>query len=179
MLISPFVPFIVIFCHVIATSDNKDLAHLEDFIASLHALCSISQSVDRLHNICSVFGTVARLYVEAKTRNKAGENAGLTSVGQEFEVYLSALGLAPGNSITNGQGFFQPDAMLATQIGVPESATPMTELAGPVMQPQGQGQGAMPEAEMIQAAQLGNWFYGNQYMMGLLEEDLVHFNPNI
>jgi hypothetical protein len=30
---------------------------------------------------------------------------------------------------------------------------------------------------MAQAAQLGNWFWGNQYMMGLLEEDLSQFNP--
>lgn len=69
--------------------------------------------------------------------------------------------------------------MLASQVGVPESATQMTELAGPVIQPQGQNQEAMSEAEMMQAAQLGNWFSGNQYMMGLLEEDLVQFNPNI
>ncbi|KAJ5786105.1 transcriptional regulator family: Fungal Specific TF [Penicillium pulvis] len=179
ILVSPFVPFIVIFCHVIATSDKKDLTLLEDFIASLHTLCSISQSVDRLHNICSVFGTVARLYVEAKTRNKAGEDSGLASVGQEFDVYLSALGLAPSNAITSGQGYFQPDAMLATHVGVPESATHMTEVAGPLMQPQGQSQETMSEAEMMQATQLGNWFSGNQYMMGLLEEDLVQFNPNI
>jgi hypothetical protein len=49
----------------------------------------------------------------------------------------------------------------------------MAELAGPAMQLQGQSQEAMSEAEMMQTAQLGNWFSGNQYMMGLLEEDLV------
>ncbi|KAJ5672818.1 transcriptional regulator family: Fungal Specific TF [Penicillium longicatenatum] len=179
ILVSPFVPFIVIFCHIIATSDSEDLALLEDFIASLQVLCSISQSVDRLHNICSVFGTVARLYVEAKTRSKAGENPGLASVGQEFDVYLSALGLAPGSAITSGQGYCQPAAMLTSQAGVPESAPRMAELAGPAMQLQGQSQEAMSEAEMMQTAQLGNWFSGNQYMMGLLEEDLVQFNPNI
>lgn len=28
----------------------------------------------------------------------------------------------------------------------------------------------------LQTAQLGNWFSGSQYMMGLLEEDLSQFN---
>lgn len=69
--------------------------------------------------------------------------------------------------------------MLATHVGVPESATHMTEVTGPLMQPQGQSQETISEAEMMQATQLGNWFSGNQYMMGLLEEDLVQFNPNI
>ncbi|KAJ5919957.1 transcriptional regulator family: Fungal Specific TF [Penicillium verhagenii] len=163
ILISPFVPFIVIFCHVIATSDHKDLTLLEDFISSLRALCSFSQSVDRLHNICSVFGTVARLYVEAKARSKEGENPDLASVGHEFDVYLSALGLAPGNAI----------------YGVPDSAAQMTGLVGPITQSRLQSQETASEAEMMQAAQLGNWFSGNQYMMGLLEEDYVQFNPNI
>ncbi|KAJ5653322.1 transcriptional regulator family: Fungal Specific TF [Penicillium lividum] len=173
ILVSPFVPFIVIFCHVIATSDSEDLTLLENFIASLRTLCSFSQSVDRLHNICSVFGTVARLYVEAKTRSQTGEDPGLASVGHEFDVYLSALGLAPSNTTTSVHGYFQADAMSATQVGMPESGIQMNGLA------QNQTQEATSEAEMMQAAQLGNWFSGNQYMMGLLEEDLVQFNPSI
>lgn len=36
----------------------------------------------------------------------------------------------------------------------------------------------MSVAEMSQAAQLGNWFSGNQHMLGLLEEDIFQFMPN-
>jgi hypothetical protein len=41
----------------------------------------------------------------------------------------------------------------------------------------GSGFPASAEADSGTAAQLGNWFWGNQYMMGLLEEDLSQFNP--
>ncbi|KAJ5573733.1 transcriptional regulator family: Fungal Specific TF [Penicillium hispanicum] len=175
IFLSPFVPFIVIFCHVIETSDTRDLVRLQDFIASLRPLCAFSQSVDRLHNLCSVLGTVARLYVEAKSRSKAGEDQSFASVGQEFDVYLSALGLAPGNVLANNLGWFQPDNA-AIPNGPPDSSTQASGLS--FQGPQSQNPEVASEAEMSQAAQLGNWFSGNQYMMGLLEEDLFQFNPS-
>ncbi|KAJ5099699.1 transcriptional regulator family: Fungal Specific TF [Penicillium argentinense] len=180
VFLSPFVPFIVIFCHVIVTSDQKDLTRLEDFIASLRPLCPFSQSVDRLHSLCSVLGTVARLYVEAKSRTQTGEDQTLASVGEEFDVYLSALGLAPGNMapgnmVPNGQTYLQPDVP-PMQMGVSEPPLGTPGFSAPTPQPQPQE--GMSMAEMSQATQLGNWFSGNQYMMGLLEEDMFHFNPN-
>ncbi|KAJ5908453.1 hypothetical protein N7495_001135 [Penicillium taxi] len=174
IFIAPFVPFIVIFCHVIATSDGKDLSLLEDFIASLRPLCSFSQSVDRLHNLCSVLGSVARLYVEAKTRSQAGQDQSLVSVGQEFDVYLSALGLAPGFS----QGYPQDDIPPLQSIP-PDSSSQMAGLASTVL-PQGlnQDSATVDMSQAAQAAQLGNWFSGNQYMMNLLEEDFFQFNDS-
>lgn len=176
VLLSPFVPFIVIFCNVIATSDEEDLTRLDDFVASLLPLCSFSQSVDRLHNICSVLSTVARLYVETKTRSKAEKDQNLASVGQEFDVYLSALGLAPGNALTS-LGYFQPDGS-GMQVEAPEATTQTHDLSMPAVEDQRHDDEATSMAEMSQAVQLGNWFSGNQYMMGLLEEDLFQFNPN-
>lgn len=174
IFVSPFVPFIVIFCHVIATSDSEDLTRLEDFIASLRPLCAFSQSIDRLHSLCSVLGTVARLYVEAKSRSQAGEDQTLASVGQEFDVYLSALGLAPGNVMPNAQGYYQTDVP-GMQTSIPDSSSQAFGFSAPVAQAPNQD---ISTAEMSQAAQLGNWFSGNQYMMGLLEEDMFQFNPN-
>ncbi|KAJ5461438.1 uncharacterized protein N7458_002990 [Penicillium daleae] len=178
IFLSPFVPFIVIFCHVITTSDSQDLTRLEDFVASLRPLCRFSQSIDRLHNLCSVLGTVARLYVEAKSRKQAGEDQNMASVGQEFDAYLSALGLAPGNAVANNPwGAFQPDGS-SMNTGVPDASLQTSEFGGPSVSAPGQTQGQdMSMAEMSQAAQLGNWFSGNQYMMGLLEEDMFQFNP--
>lgn len=40
---------------------------------------------------------------------------------------------------------------------------------------QGMDTGEMSQPT-LQTAQLGNWFSGSQYMMGLLEEDLSQFN---
>ncbi|KAJ5148864.1 transcriptional regulator family: Fungal Specific TF [Penicillium atrosanguineum] len=171
---SPFVPFIVIFCNVIATSDSEDLTRLEDFIASLRPLCAFSQSIDRLHNLTSVLGTVARLYVEAKSRSQAGEDQTLASVGQEFDVYLSALGLAPGNSMPNAQGYYQTDVP-SMSTSFPQSSSQAFGFPAPVAPSQNQD---VSVAEMSQAAQLSNWYSGNQYMMDLLEEDVFKFNPN-
>jgi hypothetical protein len=164
----------VVFCHVIATSDSEDLARLEDFIASLRPLCAFSQSIDRLHNLTSVLGTVARLYVEAKSRSQAGEDQTLASVGQEFDVYLSALGLAPGNIMPNAPGYYPAD-VTSMPTSFPQPSSQATGFPAPVTHSQNQD---MSTAEMSQTAQLGNWFSGNQYMMGLLEEDLFHFNSN-
>ncbi|CAI7626085.1 unnamed protein product [Penicillium glandicola] len=182
ILLSPFVPFIVIFCNIITTSNGDDLARLEEFIASLQPLSTFSQSIDRLHNLCSVLGTVARLYFEANTRTPtaADQDQGLIEVGQEFDVYLSALGLAPTNPMNpsssgnsqmgSSQGYFQADnpGMHASLVELSQHAGGFSALADS-SQVQGQGSGT--------AAQLGNWFWGNQYMMGLLEEDLSQFNP--
>ncbi|KAJ5795163.1 transcriptional regulator family: Fungal Specific TF [Penicillium paradoxum] len=178
ILISPFVPFIVMFCNVITTSNREDLARLEDFVASLRPLKSFSQSIDRLHTLCSVLGTVARLYFEANTQTAEGQDQDL-NVGPEFDVYLSALGLAPSNpvyptsgvniQVGNPQGYFQDmPAMNFDLAPVPQQAN---EFSTPVDSSQAQGQ------DSGAAAQLGNWFWGNQYMMGLLEEDLSQFHP--
>jgi hypothetical protein len=192
VLISPFVPFIVIFCNVITTHNSADLTQLEEFIASIQPLCSHSQSIDRLHTLCSVLGTVARLYFEANT-SQTSEDPSLAEVGQEFDVYLSALGLAPANAMSGGanvqtasssstsQGYYQADipAVHVSSAGVPQQSQQGIQTVLPYQnQNQPQPPGNEPaSAEMAQAAQLGNWFWGNQYMMGLLEEDLSQFNP--
>ncbi|KAJ5995096.1 transcriptional regulator family: Fungal Specific TF [Penicillium waksmanii] len=175
VFLSPFIPFIVIFCHVIATSDQKDLSRLEDFIASLRPLCRFSQSVDRLHGLCSVLGSVARLYIEAKSRDQAGEDQSLASVGQEFDAYLSALGLAPGNLAPSAQTYYQTDGT-PMQMSGPDTSQQGLGLSTPAFQQQTEG--SMSIAEMSQAAQLGNWFSSNQHMLGLLEEDIFQVMPN-
>lgn len=180
ILISPFVPFIVMFCNVITTSNRDDLARLEEFVASLRPLSSYSQSIDRLHTLCSVLGTVARLYFEANTRTQtaADSDQDLSQVGQEFDVYLSALGLAPSNSANLMTGNLQPgNSQASSQTDVPMNMGSVVSVppqaSGFATTDLSQAQGQDPGT----AVQLGNWFWGNQYMMGLLEEDLSLFNP--
>jgi hypothetical protein len=132
-----------------------------------------------------VLGTVARLYFEASTRTQTAENQdqNLIEVGQEFDVYLSALGLAPTNHMNPAnsgnfqmgtpQAYFQADNP-AMQLSPTElSQQHVGGFSAPADPSQVQGQGSET------AAQLGNWFWGNQYMMGLLEEDLSQFNPGL
>lgn len=152
ILYAPFIPFIVVFCHILEVGDRADLRRLSDFVASLQPLAPLSEAIDKLYRLCNVLSTIAGLYVEAKAQSAnahAVQDQALASMGQEFEGYLAALGLAPGLPAEGGGfGGEVPGAVF-----------------GDGMENQGVG-GSL---------QLGNWFSGNQYMMGLLEEDLEIF----
>ncbi|PYH87834.1 fungal-specific transcription factor domain protein [Aspergillus ellipticus CBS 707.79] len=157
ILYAPFVPFIVIFCHAITESSWDDLARLEDFVASLQPNCFLSEAIAKLYQLCQILSNVARLYMEAKAQVQAKEDENLASVGQEFDVYLSALGLAPMATDDDGQW---------TSVPPPPGSVP------------GDIRGGMDgqEVNIPQTTQLGNWFSGNQHMMGLLEEDFSLFD---
>ncbi|KAE9582028.1 hypothetical protein CGMCC3_g1959 [Colletotrichum fructicola] len=135
ILLTPFTPFFVLFCHVIDTSSAEDLKRLNDFVASLRPACALSEPVEKLHQLCQMLYNVALLYVE--TKSQQSEERG--PINDEFDVYLSALGFPP------------------TEFPIQGIET------GGISQP------------TMQTAQLGNWFSGSQYMMGLLEEDLSQF----
>ncbi|GKZ58639.1 hypothetical protein AnigIFM56816_004799 [Aspergillus niger] len=161
ILYAPFVPFIVIFCHAIAVSSWDDLARLEDFVASLQPNCFLSEAISKLYQLCQVLSNVARLYIEAKEQVQVKEDQDLASVGQEFDVYLSALGLAPMSADDNYGAW--------ASAPVPAGSAP-GDARGTM---EGQYSGPIP-----QTSQLGNWFSGNQHMMGLLEEDISLFDPS-
>ncbi|KAI1258936.1 fungal-specific transcription factor domain protein [Xylariaceae sp. FL1019] len=88
ILYAPFIPFIVIFCLVIETSDAEDLNRLREFVRSLEPATDMSSSVRKLHQLCQVLCNVAELYVEAKGN-------GGQEMGNEFDLYLSQLGFMP------------------------------------------------------------------------------------
>lgn len=149
ILYAPFVPFIVIFCHAIETSDKEDLKRLEEFANSLQAARAVSEAVDKLHRLCRIMCDVAALCVEAKEAEHRMADANMTPLGNDFNMYLSQLGLMP-------------------------PAQPSFDTGGDV------AAGGL-DSDMLrsshQAAQLGDWFEGGRYMMGLLEEDLSQFQP--
>ncbi|KAI3327104.1 fungal-specific transcription factor domain protein [Xylariaceae sp. AK1471] len=94
ILYAPFIPFIVIFCLVIETSDREDLGRLADFVKSLETACDVSSSVRKLHQLCQVLHNVAELYVEAKALEP------VDPAGNEFDLYLSQLGFMPVDDTT-------------------------------------------------------------------------------
>ncbi|KAI1818659.1 fungal-specific transcription factor domain protein [Poronia punctata] len=89
ILYAPFIPFIVIFCLVIETSDRDDLQRLADFVNSLETACEFSSSAHKLHQLCQLLHNIAELYVEAKALEP------VNPAGFEFDTYLSQLGLMP------------------------------------------------------------------------------------
>ncbi|KAI1325692.1 fungal-specific transcription factor domain protein [Xylariaceae sp. FL0255] len=161
ILYAPFIPFIVIFCLVVETSDREDLQRLRDFVTSLETACEYSGSVKKLHQLCQVLYNVAEVYIEAKAvqrrqREGLGDSemgAGdvVDPMGMEFDMYLSQLGFMPVVDDGSGLG---------------GSGGAMPDLGG-----------AASTAGSLPANQLEDWFSGKNYMMGLLEEDLSGMNP--
>ncbi|PYH45753.1 putative C6 transcription factor [Aspergillus saccharolyticus JOP 1030-1] len=163
ILYTPFVPFVVLFCHTIATSSWEDLKLLEEFVLCVQPNCFLSEAIAKLYRLCQVLSNVARLYIEAKAQAQAREDQNLMSVGQEFDTYLSALGLAPASTQDGGADW----TSAPTAAGA--AAVPGAIRSG--------NEGHYAEGPLPQN-QLGNWFSGNQHMMGLLEEDLSVFDPS-
>ncbi|RAL09064.1 putative C6 transcription factor [Aspergillus homomorphus CBS 101889] len=170
VLYAPFVPFVVLFCHTIATSSWEDLNRLEEFVLCVQPNCFLSEAIAKLYRLCQVLSNVARLYIEAKAQAQAREDRNLASVGQEFDVYLSALGLAPAAAHDGDAGWTSVPTTTAAAAGAGAGAVPGAIRSG--------NDGHYAEAPMPQTDQLGNWFSGNQHMMGLLEEDLSVFDPS-
>ncbi|KAL4929699.1 putative C6 transcription factor [Aspergillus undulatus] len=164
ILYSPFVPFIVLFCHIIEVSSWEDLERLEEFVVSLKPNCSLSTAISKLHRLCQALSNVARLYIEARIQAQTQEDQALASVGHEFDTYLSALGFAP-----------PADGGDARWAAAPGTTTMPGEMSYPGTAAQSISGPHMPQGHMTQ---LGNWFSGNQYMLGLLEEDLSMFDPS-
>jgi hypothetical protein len=156
ILYSPFVPFIVLFCHVINSSSETDLQRLEEFVASLQPNCALSEAISRLYRLCQVLSNIAKLYLEAKAQTQTQEDQ---AIGQEFDTYLSALGLAPA-SVEYG------DSRPATARTVPAGSTDIMP-------------GVETQLPQVAPSALRNWYSGNQHMMGLLEEDLSLFDPSV
>ncbi|KAJ4865363.1 hypothetical protein N5P37_003063 [Trichoderma harzianum] len=106
LLLTPFAPFFVLFCYVIETSSFADLKVLQDFVDSLEGGRGLSEPIDKLYRLCRVMCDIATLYVEAKAQQQQDES----SIGDEFEMYLSQLGFIPNedqpmaNANTNDPG---------------------------------------------------------------------------
>jgi hypothetical protein len=149
ILYAPFVPFIVIFCHVIETSDKEDLRRLEEFVNSLQVSRTVSGAVDKLHRLCRIMCDVAALYVEAKEAENHMADANMTPLGNDFNMYLSQLGfMPPAQPSFDGGGDVAAGGLDSDMLNA-----------------------------SYQATQLGDWFEGGRHMMGLLEEDLSQFQP--
>ncbi|GAB1312466.1 hypothetical protein MFIFM68171_02676 [Madurella fahalii] len=168
VLYIPFTPVIVLFCHVVETSDQDDLRRLADFVDSLQPMRAESEGVDKLHRICHVLHDVASLCVRARAQRQQDpqlQDQDITMVGNNIDMYLSRLGFMPQYS--------QP---------MHPGTTPAPFGGGSGSGGGGDVEGGMPTTAFSanwQADQLGNWFSGNTHILGLLEEDLSEFEPRM
>ncbi|KAL4723265.1 hypothetical protein ACLX1H_009755 [Fusarium chlamydosporum] len=165
LLFAPFIPFIVVFCQVIETQDQNDLARLHNFCTSVETTITLSDAAAKTHRLFQVLYTVALRYIEYRTTTPPADQ---TQASAELNNYLAALGFPPVGLHNGGQ---QPSEMDAAQAGAfSQTLGDMGVLDG------AEGQrGANTMMWMGNTAQLGEWFNSNQQMMELLEEPSFTF----
>lgn len=182
ILFSPFVPFIVIFCQVIETSDTSDLARLQGFVASIQGAKEFTEASARLCRLFQVLYNVALRYVEMRSHGGigSGNNNGVggnaqqqqqsEEQGQEMDKYLTALGFPPASGHPQQQHAQQQQS---SDVGSEQMSGMTGGEAEDGMNGAGvAGSGALNQMMwMGNAAQLEDWFYSNQQMMGLVEDD--------
>lgn len=129
-------------------------------MSSLQSSAQFSEGAEKLYRLTSTFATIARLYVDSKNQewnpqdaaitNNITDSAGVPPWG-EFDPYLNALGFGPLEGYgTNTTGPVGPSDFRNDAVG-----------------DQGMGAGTVS---------LGDWFSGNQHVMGLLEDDLSYLH---
>ncbi|KZL76750.1 fungal specific transcription factor [Colletotrichum tofieldiae] len=159
LLSSPFVPFTVLFCYVVQTSNPTDLHYLGAVVETLQSVPpSFSDSCSKQLRLFKILYDVACKYVQIKVSSRSNRSGdSFDAVDGEGELanafHLGRIGI-PGSN----EGDPDPIAR-ATNIHEPTTdgfeTLQMGQESIPVMDSEG--------------AQLGDWFYQNYQMFGLLE----------
>ncbi|PNH38136.1 hypothetical protein VD0004_g8669 [Verticillium dahliae] len=164
LLFAPFIPFIVIFCQVIETQDQEDLARLHAFITSIKNAPAVSDAAAKMHRLFEVLYSVALRYVEFRVSTPPAQQA---QANVEMNTYLAQLGFpataGDPNVVASPRADFGGHQADSAAAGAFDS-TFGGGLGDTTMQ------GANPMMWMGNTAQLEDWFYSNQQMMGLLQE---------
>lgn len=188
LLFAPFIPFIVMFCQVIETQDQNDLAHLHAFVTSIQKAPAVSEAAGKMHRLFQVLYSVALRYVEFRFSEPQERE---TQASAEMDTYLAALGFPPaglGDGPQQQQQQQQQALEQQQQQSHQHAPSPLQEQQQQQQQQQaagfglGQDGGGVMGPDSINqmmwmgnGAQLEDWFYSNQAMMGLLQEPNFNF----
>ncbi|KAL2672705.1 hypothetical protein Neosp_013419 [[Neocosmospora] mangrovei] len=149
LLLSPFIPFNILFCNIIETCDSSDLQLLARFVGALELASTIPRYSAACRKQLPIFKSmydVAAKYIEAKAK--------------VYRQHPSASSAAAGLGIETVEA--SPSALARTkQSDMPKDASQddMND------RPDDFG------VEMdLSNVELGDWFYQNQQMMRLLED---------
>ncbi|OKL57486.1 hypothetical protein UA08_07054 [Talaromyces atroroseus] len=93
LIVTPFIPFIIIFCHAAESSSDIDLHLLREFVQSLQGIRNVSEAIDQLLSLAEVLLHIAVLCKEANRENAEVQQSLL--IGPEFELYFSQCGFMP------------------------------------------------------------------------------------
>lgn len=179
---SPFIPFIILFCHIIETSEASDLEHMRGLVETLE-----STSDSRAHNTCGkqrrlfkALYDVAAKYVEVKSRADGGQGGMSWSMAQQQYADAFAgttsdglgLGTLDSGGIVGAPGTNTADAPshMASHNEANEDGMGLVNgLVGPTAM-QNTVFGDVDMEMDLSGAQLWDWFNKNQSIMRMLED---------
>ncbi|KAJ5766210.1 uncharacterized protein N7511_003826 [Penicillium nucicola] len=159
ILFTPFVPFIVLFCHTIETRNKEDLRRMHTFLESISGACQHSTAIAKQHHLFGVFYSVALRYIELGLPSSPMEEEQM-KLRSEVNAHLSAFGLWPH---TNDVTSHHTERAKASMSSVCESIKVSEENR------------AAEGINWVQDPGLERWFSFNQQMMGLFEASDLPF----
>ena len=141
---------------------------MAEFITSLEVAKDVSPSVGKMHHLCQVLYNVAVLYMEAKTQRSAVATAAAPpaiAAPSAPAAAATTTAAAADQDMSAAPALGEEFDMYLSQLGFMPADLDMVNA--------GDGLAADDHTRSVaQTAQLGDWFSGNNYMLGLLEEDL-------
>ncbi|KAL5336639.1 fungal-specific transcription factor domain-containing protein [Aspergillus crustosus] len=186
---APFTPFIILFCHIIETSEGSDLEHMRGLVETLEMASNsrIQTTCEKQRRLFKALYDVAAKYVEVKSQIDGGRSADGGGSGSEMSRSMAqqgytysfpsastiSHGLALGaNTASSGSG--------STNTRTLDPASSGSLHGEPTGEYLGLGDGHMGlsntafgdmDLEMdLSGAQLWDWFNKNQSIMRMLED---------
>lgn len=176
---SPFIPFIILFCHTIETSSAPDLENMRRLVETLESTSSshAQRTCDRQRRLFKALYDVAAKYVEVQSRAD-GQGMSWAMARQEYTDTFAGAGcgvrvgtLDPAGAVGGPGTTSVVDAqshMLSDGGANGDGMGSVDGLGGPLGFQNAFGDGDM---EMdLEGAQLWDWFNKNQSIMRMLED---------
>lgn len=164
LLFAPFVPFIILFCHVIETQDKRDLDLLSGFTSSMKSAPAISDAATRMLQLFRVLFSAARHYVELRSSTPSSDQV---QMAESLQSCLAELGLP------------MPDSY--QECPPNETGQWQSEVAGQALQDENIAENGDENVETAYRAWMGStthleeWFHSNSQIMELLNEPSFTF----
>ncbi|EMT61122.1 hypothetical protein FOC4_g10014164 [Fusarium odoratissimum] len=167
LLFAPFTPFIVLFCHVIESTqrEEEDLNRLDGFVASIEAVApTLSDSASRMRRPFGVLSKIAQRYTVYRSSTLSREQAPADEHAS-LNAYLTALGFPQMNQENCQQQSTEFSSVTNQDVNIRQALDgDFNNMPGV----DGQG-GMLLTAWMGHTTELGEWFEVNQHMINMLE----------
>lgn len=157
ILFAPFVPYIVIFCHVIETQDAADLQRLGDFVASMEPAAHSSEATSKTHGLFQALYDIAFRCTELRTMSK---ECGRGNDDPHMEWFLESVGM-----VTSGQDMEGEQTHISGNLDSFDMATEsVAHGARNSSEAENHYDGLRAFACMGHEAELEAWLHNNEFM---------------